>query len=201
MSELPHCDELFLKFFDRWYDDAGRKRRPFRATYPDVMQNPALIGFSQEQLNRYTPAIQERVLAQISAMLEAARGDMPTYLQVGDEIDLDWIDKFDRYANRSRVLDLIENADPENFGNAYVVNACEFGAVLSHVLRAAQPRLVWQLEWPYWDSCLFDPKTGTGITVFHWAIKKLSEYGVDDGYAAKTKACLHFLQDERKLRD
>jgi hypothetical protein len=58
---------------------------------------------------------------------------------------------------------------------------------------------VWRLDWPYWDSCLFDPKTGTVIAVFHWAIKKLSEYGVDDGYAAKTKACLQFLEDELKL--
>ena len=46
---------------------------------------------------------------------------------------------------------------------------------------------------------MFDPKTGTVIAVFHWAIKKLSEYGVDDGYAAKTKACLQFLEDELKL--
>jgi len=199
MITLPQCDDLFLKFFDPWYDDAGRKRRPFKATFPDIMQSASLVGYSQVQASRINPQAQEQVLAQISAMVDAARGDMKTYLKVEGDIDLSWIDAFDRYADRSQIHSLIERADPKKFSNGYVVNACEFGAALSHVLRTAQPRLVWRLDWPYWDSCLLDPKTGTVISVFHWAIKKLSEYGVDDGFAAKTKACLQILEEERKI--
>lgn len=29
-----------------------------------------------------------------------------------------------------------------------------------------------------------------GITVFDWAVKKFSEYGVDDGYVAKFHAAI-----------
>ena len=32
--------------------------------------------------------------------------------------------------------------------------------------------------------------TGYGITVFDWAVKKFSEYGFDDGFAAKFEAAL-----------
>jgi hypothetical protein len=199
MITLPKGDDLFLKYFDPWYTDAGRKRRPFKGTFPDIMQNPALIGCSQMDVSRVNVEMQEKVLDQITKMVEAARGDMPDYLKLDGDIDLRWIDAFDRYADRARIKDLIQHSDPKKFTNYYLVTCCEFGAALSHVLRASQPRLVWRLDFPYWDSSLFDPRTGTVITVFHWAIKKMSEYGVEDGYAAKVKACLQLLEEERKL--
>src|SRR5579864_2672758 len=76
MNALPYCDELFQKFFDRWYSDSGRKRRPFKATFPDMMQNPALIGMSQAQVSRIDNQTQQKVLHHIAAMLEAARHDI-----------------------------------------------------------------------------------------------------------------------------
>jgi hypothetical protein len=199
MRALPHCDDLFLRFFDCWYDDAGRRRRGFKATFPDVLQHGSLVGLTQAEASCVAEEAQQQILDKISGMVSAARGDWARYLEVKGEIDLGWIDAFDRHYDRERVREVIERSDPSDFGNDYVVLCCEFGAALSHVLRTGQRRLVWRLDWPYWDSSLFDPKTGTAIPIFHWAVKKMSEYGVDDGFAAKTKACLQLLNEERQL--
>ena len=199
MPALPHCDDLFLRFFDPWYDDAGRQRRGFKATFPDVLQHDSFVGLTQAEASCVTEDGQKDVLQKIDGMIDAALHDWPTYLPLTDDISLDWIDAFDRYYDRKRIHEVIDRSDPSDFSNDYVVLSCEFGAALSHVLRTAQPRLVWRLDWPYWDSSLLDPKTGTTLPVFHWAIKKMSEYGVEDGFAAKTKACLQFLDEEREL--
>ena len=200
-AELPHSHDLFLRFFDPWYEEANRKRRGFESTFPDVMQQESFIGLSQAEASWLPETWQQNVMRSIDGMVDAAHGDWGEYLSVADEITLEWIDAFDRYYDRNRIHDLIERSDPSDYGNDYLVTCCEFGAALSYVFRGVQPRLIWRLDWPYWDSTLLDPKTGTCVTVFHWAIKKLSEYGVDDGYAAKTKACLHVLADERKISE
>jgi hypothetical protein len=199
MIILPSCDALFLKFFDPWYKDEWRKQRPFKGVYPDITQHPSFVGLSQMQASPLDPPVRQKIEKQISGMVEAARTDMRGYLKVGSEIDLTWIQHFDLFANRSRVKDLIDRSDPTTLTNLYAVTSCEFGAAVSHILRTALPRLVWRLDVPYWDSSLLDPKTGTAIAVFHWGIKKLSEYGIGDGYAPKIKACLQFLNEERKL--
>jgi hypothetical protein len=201
MRTLPHSHDLFLQFFDPWYDDANRKRRGFESTFPDVIQGESLEGLSQAEANWLPEEFQKDVMNTIDRMVDAARGDWPSYLSVADDINLRWINAFDCYYDRDRIHEVIERSDPSDYGNDYIVTCCEFGAALSYVLRAAQPRLIWRLDWPYWDSSLLDPKTGTAITVFHWGIKKMSEYGVDDGYTAKTKACLRFLADERRISE
>ena len=33
------------------------------------------------------------------------------------------------------------------------------------------------------------------VPVFHWAIKKFSTYGIDDGFADKPQVCVQMLQD------
>lgn len=77
-------------------------------------------------------------------------------------------------------------------GRATII-CCEFGAMLGAVMRSLQPRLFWSPNWPYWESSLIDPASGSEIPVFHWAIKKMSSYGWDDGFAEKTEACLAML--------
>lgn len=198
MGALPHCDALFLRFFDRWYDDDDRRRRGFKATLPDVLQYDSFGGPTPAEASWLNETGQQQVLQQINGMVEAARQDWPTYLPVENDMDLQWIDVFDRYYDRQRIHHVIKRSDPSDFSNDYVVLCCEFGAVLSDVLLRAQPHMFWRLDWPYWDSSLLDPKTGNAVSVFHWAIKKMSEYGVDDGFAAKTKAVLHLLDEERR---
>ena len=57
------------------------------------------------------------------------------------------------------------------------------------MLQALEPRLSWLYDWPYWESALYDQETRSRINVFHWAVKKMSEYGVEDGLTDKLNAC------------
>jgi hypothetical protein len=200
-KKLRDCDDLFLHFFSPWYHGDELARRGFVATLPDVLQHHSLVGLSQAEASIVTEETQTEVLAQIDAMLEAARAEWPTFLVVSGEIDQEWVAAFDRHYTRARIRETIERSDPRDYGNDYLVTCCEFGAVLGRVLMSLEPQLSWRLDWPYSDSTLLYPETGTAISVFHWAIKKLSEYGVDDGYEAKVKACLQFLTEGRELGD
>jgi len=38
---------------------------------------------------------------------------------------------------------------------------------------------------PYYHSIIVNKYTGFGITIFDWAVKKFSDYGVEDGLADK----------------
>ena len=64
-------------------------------------------------------------------------------------------------------------------------------------MRDLLPRLAWIPSRPYWETSIFDAETGNIIPVFHWAIKKFSTYGIDDGFAAKLQVCVQMLQDEQ----
>jgi hypothetical protein len=92
------------------------------------------------------------------------------------------------------VAEVLEAADPEDFSNDLLVLCCEFGAVLGAALRQDAPQLEWVYDWPYWESGLLDPAHGYRINVFHWAIKKFSDYGVDDGFAAKVEMCVKLMK-------
>ena len=104
-----------------------------------------------------------------------------------------WIDAFDKSWPLAELTKLVSQANPEDLANPYVVLSCEFGAALGHVLQTFKPRLVWIPQLLYWDSELFDPQSGISMPVFHWAIKKMSKYGVDDGFGAKVFACVQLL--------
>ena len=98
---------------------------------------------------------------------------------------------------KSQFKTLMKEANPKDFNNAFLVMTCEFGAVLGEVLARQLPGLHWLIDWPYWESSIFDPQTGQVVAVFHWAIKKFSSYGIDDGFKAKTLACVDVIRKER----
>jgi hypothetical protein len=192
--ELGDADELFTQFFDRWYDDETRALKSCPGTEPDVVQYPDLVGRTAAEISPLEEPGFSKSLERVQAMLSAAQGDWPDFLKVQGEVDLEWVRVFDEFFRPEVVAELISISDPEDFGNRYVIYACEFGAVLGQCLRQRVPRLVWVPSWPYWESYLFDSQTGFRINVFHWAIKKLSSYGVDDGFAAKLEACVGMLE-------
>lgn len=194
---LPHCDELFKKFLDPWYTEDDRARRLFEHTRPDIVTHEGYIGRTPNELAILNDEGRREVDARIERMWEACMEDWPTYLTVFGSLDEHWIDAFDRYYDSKRIADVIERADPADFSNVYLILVCEFGAAIAHVLRQKQPRLVWQHDWPYWESSLIDPQTGSVIPTFHWAVKKFSAYGVNDGFAAKIDLCVSTLEKRR----
>ena len=191
---LPHCDPLFTKFLAPWYSSGEKNRKQFDATRPDILTIKECIGVPVSELGILSSEGESEVKSRIEIMLNASRGDWPKFLKVSGEIDEIWVAKFDRYYNRKRVAELIARSDPTDFSNDYLVSVCEFGAVLGHVLISKQPRLVWLYDSPYWESSLLDTHTGSIIPPFHWAIKKLSGYGVDDGFTEKIEMCLQMLE-------
>src|SRR5688572_2138022 len=194
-SRLGDADEMFRRFFDRWYDEDARKLRGFDATRPDMMTVPEYVGRTVAEVCPLTETAASEVGARVETMRKAAEGDWPTYVPVRTPIDLGWVESFDAHYNRARVEDLLRRSDPADFANEYLVTVCEFGSVIGSVMTDLLPRVAWLPSWPYWESSIFDAETGNVIPVFHWAIKKFSTYGIDDGFGAKLQVCVQMLQD------
>lgn len=195
---LPDCDKVFMTYFDKWYRPADRERKGFPATRPDVLRSDSLINLSPQDASALTEDSQAEIKRMVEGMIDAARGDWPIYLEVSEPINIEWIDKFDTFHDKRCIKALMKSSKPDNFSNDFLVRCCEFGAVLGHILITTQPNLHWIYDFPYWESSVFDPETGQIFPVFHWAIKKFSSYGIDDGFKAKLLACSQLIQRERR---
>ena len=194
--ELPHCDDLFLKFFDPWLDDELRKRRVLEATRPDMQTIAEWEGLSPEELARIPAAGEAEVRKQIQSIVDAATEDWAEFLSLSSPVTLDWVDAFDRYYTRDEIAKVIDRSDPSDYTNEYLILCCELGAVLGQCLIDLNQRLFWLPDYPYWETPVFDPKSGSLINVFSWAVKKMSEYGVDDGLKAKALKCLEIIDEK-----
>jgi hypothetical protein len=197
---LPGCDTLFMRFFDRWYGDADRARKGLRATRPDMLREETFVGRQPDDIQTLDAASTAKSLKQVRAIFAAARTDWKASLGVTAPVSMAWVDAFDRHYDAKRVATVIRSSDRADFANEYLVLCCELGAVLGEVMLRRNRRLAWLLEWPYWESAVFDSKTGHVIPVFHWAIKKMSGYGVEDGLAAKLECCLGILDGRENAR-
>ena len=192
---LPDDNVLFQRFFDRWYDEPARTRKVFAHTRPDA-ERAGPPGTLAHDLSPFERPGQARVARRIHTMVNAVRGDWPSYLPVRPPLSPDWIHEFDQHWNRRRVSRLIATSDPTDFSNELLVLCCELGAALGFCMQALEPsRLRWLYDWPYWESGLLDVESGYRISVFHWGIKKFSSYGIDDGYRAKSLACIDMVRN------
>ena len=194
-ARIGDADQMFRRFFNGWYDDDARKLKGFEAARPDIMQVPEYVGRPVSEVCLLTKAAASEATDRIQIMRKAAEGDWPTFLNVRQPMDLGWVESFDKHYDLTRVTELLSRSDPADFSNDYLVTVCEFGSVLGSVMKGLLPRLVWLPSWPYWESSIFDAETGHVVPVFHWAIKKFSTYGIDDGIAAKLQVCVQMLQD------
>ncbi len=190
-TTIPDCDEVFSRFFDRWYDDDDRQRKGFKHTRPDMMK-AYRPGLQSSDICTLTDEYRDKVLNQIATMLRTAGSDWSD-LALPEEIDTTWVEIVDNHYDTERIAEVMDRSDPEDFSNELIVTVCQFGALLGHVMRQQEPRLEWIADWPYWESRLYDPVTGNVIPPFHWAIKKFSDYGVDDGFAAKIEWMVYML--------
>lgn len=195
-TQIGDDNEMFRLYFDRWYNDDTRQLKGFEATLPDMLRFPGAISRSVDEVCQITDIAAEKALQQVERMKQAAMGDWPKYLTIEMPISLQWVEAFDEYYDQARVRELVARSDPEDFSNQYLVTVCEFGTVLGTVMLSSLPRLQWLPSWPYWETSVFDSQTGNVIPVFHWAIKKFSTYGIDDGFAAKIQHCLQNLADD-----
>jgi hypothetical protein len=191
-KKLPHCDELFVKFLSPWYDEDDRPVM----TRPDMYQ---IAGFEGQPLNfdelQYlTPAYLEQIKTHINVtMTQAALEDFSSIYR-SDHINFDLLDAVDTYYDRPKIAELIKESDPKDFSNPYLVTVCEFGILLGQLLKHFEG-FDWLYSHPYYHSIIVHKNTGLGLTVFDWAVKKYSEYGVDDGYVAKLRAAVEAVNE------
>jgi hypothetical protein len=192
---LAHCDTLFRRFLSGWYSEEDRTRRCYEATRPDIEQLTARPELKASDISPLTRKSQVDTARQVRKILEAATDDWKALLGVQGTPGIDWIDALDQHFKSARILQVIKHSDPRRFDNEYLVLCCELGAVLGATLLALEPQLSWLYDWPYWESALYDQRTRSRINVFHWAVKKMSAYGVDDGLTGKLQACRRLLHE------
>jgi hypothetical protein len=197
--ELPHCDELFDRFCRPFYGQDDLNRRVYKSTRPDT-ETSWKPGTPVARIQWVAQEWQKKIEDQLATMLKSAEGDWRSYLELDDDDfpSLGSVEKFDNYYDRSAIRAVIERSDPAEYTNDYLVICIQFAAVLGAVLRQEFPRLEVLYDWPYWETAVYDPVTGTRINVFDWAVKKMSEYGVDDGFREKVLACIELLKREFK---
>lgn len=196
---LPRAHEIYLKYADRHYDENDRKRKLDMPLLPDRMSVDPLVTRVRD-LCLLDDEKSAKVLAMMTTDLPAAtREDWAESIGVTGNVSPDWIDAVDRHFTRTRIRKLLERSDPADFSNEYLVVCCQLTAILGRVLTQASPRLVWVPEWPYWETFLFDEKLGERTNLFYWAIRKLSEDGVDVPLAEKCRVTLRRMEaHERK---
>ena len=112
-----------------------------------------------------------------------------------DKLDLNLLDAVDKFYDRKKITELINDSDNTDFNNPYLISVCEFGAMLGY-LFTQHKNYEWLYSYPYFHSIIVHTETGWGITVFDWAVKKFSEYGVDDGFVAKFNAVIENINDD-----
>lgn len=191
-KKLPHCDTLFEKFFSPWYDEEDRPKM----TRPDMFQiaaydgEPLDLNEIQYLSDDYISKLTEHINV---TMVDAALMDFQPIIKA-DKLDLNVLDAVDKYYDRPKIAELIKESDPTDFSNPYVVTVREFGVMLGHLFKQIDG-FDWLYSHPYFHSIIVHKDTGFGITVFDWAIKKFSEYGVDDGFVSKFRAALDGVND------
>ena len=181
-SELPDCNDLFATFFSN--------DQPIR---PDMHLGKRTARPDSKSV--------KAAKSKIEKLLSDAKTEWPGVFDVDGEPSIEWVSKFDQHHNRPVIQAVIDNSDPNAADNEYVRQCGEFGVVLAEALTQQRPALQWRYEEPYWNSYLYDPSSTYCLNVFHWSIKKMSEYGVDDGFSTKVVAADRALESAaQKIR-
>ena len=111
------------------------------------------------------------------------------------ELSIDVIDSVDKAYGKNEIKELIQISNPRDFGNAYLVTVCEFGLALGD-LFVQTGKFEWLYSQPYFHSIVVNSETGQAVTVFDWAIKKFSSYGVEDGYKWKFTKVMELIEED-----
>ena len=191
-KKLPHCDTLFEKYLSPWYPESDRPKM----TRPDMYQIAAYEGrpLDFNELQYLTPEfLADRKKFINETMVDAALADFKNII-TSDKLDFEVLNAVDKFYDRKKISELIKESNPADFCNPYVVTVCEFGVMLGQLFRQIEG-FDWLYSNPYFHSIIVHKDTGFGITVFDWAVKKFSEYGVDDGFVAKFHAAIEGVNE------
>ena len=192
-KKLPDCDELFVKYLAPWYPEDEKPN----TTRPDMFVIAGYEGqpLDMTSLQYLTDEYLEQTEQQIQTMTHAALADFQEIIK-SDKLDFAVLGAVDKFYDRQKISDIIKESDPNDFSNLYLISVCEFGALLGQLFRELDG-FDWLYSYPYYHSIIVHRDTGFGIPVFDWAVKKFSEYGVDDGFVAKFHAACERIQNNQ----
>ena len=190
---LPHCDKLFKRYLSPWYPKNDRPKM----TRPDMY---VISGYEGQPVDldklQYLP---DDILAdtkdQIDKMQQAAIEDFKSITDF-DKLDLSVLDTVGKFYDKKKVKELIKASDPKDFSNPYLISVCEFGSTLGGLFDKLD-NFGWLYSYPYFHSIILHTETGWGLTVFDWAVKKFSSYGIDDGFAGKFNSAMDSITKEK----
>ncbi|PVY40946.1 hypothetical protein [Pontibacter virosus] len=196
-KKLPHCDKLFKEYLSPWYPTEDKPEM----TRPDMY---IIAGYEEQPLDldelQYLPEeLLQEVKNSIAIITDAALQDYQNIIEA-DRLSLEVLDKVDRYYDKAAVAQIIKESDPKDYSNQYLVSVCEFGATLGYLFNQSS-EFGWLYSYPYFHSIIVHKETGFGITVFDWAVKKFSEYGIEDGFVAKFHAAINGIEDHQKEKN
>jgi len=186
-KKIPDANVLFKKFFSAWYPEDERPVMP----RPDMYQIEAYKGepLDLEKIQYLKPGYLAEVKELVDITIpDAALNDFQHIIKASS-LDLNVLDAVDKFYDRAKISALINESDPKDFSNSYLVTVCEFGAMLGYLFNQLEG-FGWLYSYPYFNSIIVHRKSGFAITVFDWAVKKFSEYGVEDGFVAKFHAAI-----------
>ncbi|RDV13351.1 hypothetical protein DXT99_20245 [Pontibacter diazotrophicus] len=163
-----------------------------------------IAGYEGQNLDldelQYLPEeLLQEVKSAIDIVTNAALQDYQS-IKESDSISLALLDEVDRFYDRAAVAQIIKDSDPKDYSNQYLISVCEFGATLGYLFNQSI-EFGWLYSYPYFNSIIVHKETGFGITVFDWAVKKFSEYGIEDGFAAKYQAAINGIEDYKKEKN
>ncbi len=192
-KRIPHCDDLFVKYLSPWYPNEDRPK----TTRPDMY---VISGFEGKPLDLDNiQYLSDELLIdtkkQINKMTNAALQDYQKII-TSDKLGLNVLGAVDKFYDRKKIAEIIKLSAPEDFSNLYFVSVCEFGSTLGHLFNELDG-FGWLYSYPYFHSIIVHKETGFGITIFDWAVKKFSEYGVDDGFVSKFHAAVDGINEHK----
>mgnify|MGYP001454541820 CR=1 FL=1 len=141
IKNLLTPEQLFDRYFLKWYDQNNIRKMKVK---PDMMTyaKPG-TEFIELQKNLLTEKGITAISKHINIMKEAALEDWKMFLDIGNPLNIDDIEKFDNYYNKKEVLNLINSSDPEDFSNEFLVTCCEFGVILGTNMINLNNELCW----------------------------------------------------------
>lgn len=188
-KRLPHCDTLFKRYFEPWFEKDDLRG----ITRPDCYILSAYNGkqIDIDTIQYLNPEWLGKIKDQIDNMILAAKNDFQ-FITPFNDFSLETLDLIDKYYSEEKVIQLIKESDPLDFANNYLVKVCLFGSMLGELLTR-QENYKWLYSYPYFNSIIVHITTGTGVPVYDWAIKKFSSYGIHDGFAAKLHHAIQYI--------
>ncbi|MCZ2111858.1 MAG: hypothetical protein LC118_20260 [Dehalococcoidia bacterium] len=198
LKRLPDAHALFERLLLPHVAASDLARRPLDGVFPDIARVSPEAFVTQEKAK--PPHVLSEAQQQIDSLVARVNATWPGQYSVEPPVGIRWVRAFDQRFTPAAVKRLVAASTPTDALSPYAVHALEFGIVLALTFRFYVPDLEWSPERPLFDSALYDSGTETRIHVFHWAIKKLSSYGVSDGYPQKVCACLQWLRGDSAIQ-